>query len=322
MSIIKQRRSPPLTQIDTPDEAQRSRPTQPVTVIHPIALLEEPYLGSVVRGLIYDQQQVSVQEIVNGFFYVRCDNGLEGYIPALVCEPHAIADDSIAASDTSIRLASVLLRAPSMQSQFSIDPDRWFLVPEERLIIIQKDRQRFLVQRADGQRGYIPSDICAPPVSYGRYLHTQIIKPMTLNRIHTGASQLLWLSNNESLAMLGADNGFALVQRDTGQCGYIPESARGVPIKEAILRVGPIDLGWIVIGGAWAIVNWIGLESMLFSMLRVDSTLMTYLGLAVLLGLTIALWFSSRRFVARSFAIGIVLYYIVFQLPWWNLFWF
>ncbi|NOK62712.1 MAG: hypothetical protein GFH27_549293n43 [Chloroflexi bacterium AL-W] len=285
-------------------------------------MLDEPRLGSAVRGLIYDQQRVHIHNMANEFWYVRCDGGQEGYIPALVCEPHAITDDQDTASTTSIRQATMLLRNPSLQSQFSIDPDHWFLVPEERLLVIQKDRQRLLVQRADGQRGYIPRAICAPLVAYGRYEQTQIIAPMVLNRIHTGASQFLWIKNDETLSMLGAHNGFVLVQRDTGQCGYIPDAARGTPIKDTMLRVGPIDLGWIVTGGAWALVNWIGLEAMLFSMLGIESTLMTYLGFAVILGITIAFWFSPRRFVARSFAIGIVLYYIAFHSPWWGLLWF
>jgi hypothetical protein len=81
-------------------------------------------------------------------------------------------------------------------------------------------------------------------------------------------------------------------------------------MPDALFRAGPLDLGWIMLGLLWALVN---LGALLLSLLwtaLLSSQMQPYIGIANTLIVADLLWFMSpRRYTARSFAIGMLLAY-------------
>jgi hypothetical protein len=122
------------------------------------------------------------------------------------------------------------------------------------------------------------------------------------------------VSPSETLLLLGRDGRFALVQRDDGRVGFVPSVLLGQVAVDTLLPLGPVDLGWITIGGIWGLVNWGGLLA-LISQLFGDLIFGPYVGLAALAAVVGVLWFVARRRVpARSFAVGLLLAYAFLHL--------
>jgi hypothetical protein len=119
----------------------------------------------------------------------------------------------------------------------------------------------------------------------------------------------------DTLQLLGRDGQFALVQRDTGQIGYVPFALLGRPVADSLIPLGPAaDLGWIALGGLWGLFNWGGVAAIALQPI-VPAELRPYAGLAAVLGVAALLWFGGRRRVAaRSFAVGLLLAYAFLHL--------
>jgi SH3-like domain-containing protein len=286
------------------------------TLVHPVALLAAPEFGARALALLEPDAQLQVDEVNAGFLSVRTDTDAAGYVPAAVCTPLATGDPQRPPAMTHVIQPVSLYRQPAPGSQFVIP---WIVPTGETLQVIGREFQFIRVRRQDGQVGYIPELACGSiVVTGGPYPTTQLRQPVALYSSPAPGSQFSaeWIvSPAETLLVLGGENGFLLVQRDDGQLGYVPAALCGETESEQILKIGPLDLGWIAIGGGWMFANWLLIAQWLRQELLVERTLTPYLGLALLIGIAALLWLGSRRrFAARSFVIGMLLAYAFMHL--------
>ena len=287
-----------------------------VTLIHPICLLDEPEFGSPARMLLESGASLLVQMTEAGFLHVQTDTGLQGYVPAAACAPLAASAPTAALASTHVIQPVSLYRHPAPGSQFAAP---WIVSTDETLLVIGREFKFVRVQRHDGQVGYVPELACGTIVAAGGpYPTTRLRQPVALYSTPTPGGQLSaqWIiTPEETLLVLGGEQGFLLVQRDDGQLGFVPAALCGQALPEQLFKVGPLDLGWILIGSGWTWVNWIALAGVLRQTNLVSFELTPYLGLMVLMSIVGCLWLGSRRrYVARSFAIGTLLAYALLHL--------
>lgn len=173
------------------------------------------------------------------------------------------------------------------------------------------------VAHGEIERGYIPAAACMPLArgASGTPQETQVVQAVSLYNAptpgqhyitHPGPERRNWLLNTkEHLLILGHDGAFALIQRNTGQIGYLPAILCGLEsLNDSILPLGPIDLGWLILGASWFIPNCIGIWFILAG-LRVAATSIMPTAGGIALAAGGSLWLcSARRTKARSFAIG------------------
>jgi hypothetical protein len=226
---------------------------QTVAVVHSTLLLEEPKFGAPPLALLWSGDSIISRGYVEGFLRARRGEGREGYVPAAICAPRAVAAPAGIHPTTHVLQAVALYSHP------------------------------------------MPGRQSAPDLSQ--------------------APALLLIYPDEPLLVLGADDRFTLVQRPSGQLGYVPTVLCDASVgATTLLKTGPVDLGWVIAGGAWALPNWLAVVELLQSALP-EPSLRPYIGLAALLGVAVALWLGSlRRLMARSFAAGVLACYALMHL--------
>lgn len=270
-----------------------------------MALLAEPRLGAQVVCLLEAGTLLVSEAAPHGFLRVSVDRS-RGYVPLAACAPHA----NQSPSTVQVERSTFLQSSTASESYISLDAERWFLVPDEPLRVLGYQGCRLLVQRADTGRGVIPRTVCTAIARTERGQFTRVTEPVLLHRVPSPNGQLAWVSPAEQLTVLGRDSAYLLVQRDDGRLGFLPQEHIGTPVAGTILRLGPIDLGWITIGSGWALVNWFGIGVLIEEILPPASILRPYVLLAVVVLVVGLIAFGPRRLLGRSFAIGIILTYL------------
>ena len=207
-----------------------------LTVVHPIALLEQPAFGAAPLALLAPGDMLAVVDVGNGFGDVRTAAG-RGFVALAACAPYALG------------------AAGAVES------------------------------RQVGQ----PVTLYGWPVPGWQFAGAPIVDPA------------------EPLLVLGRDGAFALVQRDTGQLGFVPAALVGVggpSDPHALVGAGPVDLGWITVGAVLFVANWLTLRALL--MYWLPSVVPPYVMVGgLLLGVCAYLvLLSPRRVAARSLALG------------------
>ena len=141
--------------------------------------------------------------------------------------------------------------------------------------------------------------------------------------IITGASkgigrELSYRFAREGARVVCAARSADLVKETAAQVQAAGGEAIAVPCdagagSTAPLKIGPLDLGWVMAGGR-ALLNWFALVALVQAVLP-EPAPRPYVGLAVTLGVAMNLWFGSRRRrMARSFAAGILARYALTHL--------
>jgi hypothetical protein len=283
--------------------------SQSITIVHATMILAEPSIGARALGILAGGEQVRSLLATKGFRLVQCHDGRQGYVPAALCAPLALTGADGAA--THVIQPVSLYHNPSPGSQAA---HKWIIPPDEQLLVVGTGGSFVQIQRANGQRGYIPTILAdrTPPSQDT----IRVRQPVSLYHSPSPGSQYTMLvAPEETLLILGKDDRFVLVQREDGQLGYVPAVLCGQVESDVLLKTGPIDLGWVIVGGSWALINWSGLAALIDASFFIDAPLKPYLGLAALLGIAAALWFASRRrLVARSFTVGLLLCYAFLHL--------
>lgn len=285
------------------------------TLSHSLGLLAEPAFGAAVVALAYAGDRMRAGSSDNGFVLIETEVGARGYIPEVLCAPDA---PQFNGDPPAIRVVqpTSLYRSPTPGDQYGA---RWLVRPDEPLLVLEAAGMFRKIQRPNGQVGYVPATLCrASYTPRGGPAVYRLVQTVALysSPAPGGQYESRWqIDPGEQLLELGRDERFVLVQRENGELGYLPVALCGQAIVDSILPVGPIDLGWIAVGGGWGIVNWGGLALSLYRLEIVDAVLKPYIGLAVVLGVAAALWFGGRRrLVARSFAIGVLLAYALLHI--------
>jgi hypothetical protein len=281
-----------------------------VTLVHAVALLAEPKLGSAAVALLESGEVLTRLDEAAGFLHVERDGGQRGFVPSAACAPQATQPPA----PIHVQAQSRLYRSPSLDSSLFHNPDQWFMVPAEPLLVISKRGHYLLVQRSDGQRGFVPTNVCMPPQRRNGHDVTRVAQQLTLYRVENTEGTPVVVSPDETLLLLGHAGEFVLVQRDDGRIGYMLAAQQGEPVRDVLVPVGPVDVGWIGLGCMWMLLNWLGV---LFVVARVTFFVRGadgYASLAAVLGLAMLLWFSRRRRAARSFAFGLLLAYALLHV--------
>jgi len=279
-------------------------------------MLAEPAFGATTLALLASGEQLYPGPATKGFLSVQCASGQRGYVPAALCTPLAAGAPGREPPLASVMQPVALYRSPAPGNQFAA---RWIIAPEEPLRVLSRQDRFVHIQRPDGQVGYVPAVLCRDAtVAHGAPPTVRLVQPVSLYGSPAPGSQFesRWIvAPSETLLLLGRDGRFALVQREDGQLGYVPAALVGQPVADALLPAGPVDLGWIAIGGVWGLVNWAGVAATLAQLFFLGAALQPYLGLGVVLGVAALLWLGSRRRVAaRSLAIGMLLAYAFLHL--------
>ncbi|MFL5802607.1 MAG: hypothetical protein ACJ8CR_12810 [Roseiflexaceae bacterium] len=287
-----------------------------ITVVHPALLLAEPKLGAHALALLWSGDQVTSSGHIEGFLRIRRDSGAEAYVPAALCEPLAVAASHGAQPMTQVTQPAWLHRRVP-PGDYNASP--WIVRREETLVLLGH-AQRFLhIRRPDGQIGYVPELLCEPVIRLADGSQaTRVRQPIALYNYPAPGGQFSpdrIAATREQLLVLGEDSGFLLVQREDGALGYVPAVLCGPAMPDALLRAGPLDLGWIALGLLWALLNLGALLLGLRAVALVSAELLPYIGIASTLALVAALWFvSPRRYAARSLAIGVLLAYAMLYI--------
>jgi hypothetical protein len=285
--------------------------SQTVTVVHSALLLAEPKFGSHALALLSSGDSVASNGYVEGFLRVPCGDGREGFLPAAVCEPLATKADRGAHLATQV-FQPVWLHRRVPPGGYIASP--WIVSPQEPLLVLGREKKFLHIQRPDGQIGYVPELLCEKVVQpVGGQPATRLRQPIALYSYPAPGGQFSSdriISPKEQLLVLGGDSDFLLVQREDGRIGYVPAALCGAAAPDAILRAGPLDLGWMGIGIIWALPNLGILLLALRNTWLVDSALRPYVGIGIALAVAATFYFASRRRMAsRSFALGVLLAY-------------
>lgn len=122
----------------------------------------------------------------------------------------------------------------------------------------------------------------------------------------------------DPLVLLGRDQAFALVQCFDGRVGYIPAGLCGLSKDpEAFIPFGPIDIGWLVVGGAWFFPNGLVVKNVFLIEVPFFAPALIYLESLLVLGMAAILWWlASPRVAARSFTLGIAIAYARLLMLW------
>jgi hypothetical protein len=300
-----------------------AEPTSP-TVVHAFVLLAEPKLGAQPLALVWGGERVAPEGYVEGFLRVRRDS-MECFLPAAVCEPLAAAPRRGGYPMTEVAQSAWLHRRVPPGGHAA---SPWIIGRGETLVALGREKRFVQVRRADGQVGYVPEVLCEPILrtADGAQL-TRARQPIALYQHPAPGGQFSHdriLAPREQLCILGGDSGFLLVQRASGQVGYVAAALCGRAAPDALLKVGPLDLGWMAIGLLWALPNLGALLLALRQARLVEAAMRPYAGIGIALAMAAALWFAGRRpYVARSFAIGVLLAYALlhYDSAGWLTFW-
>ncbi len=270
------------------------------TLTYTTALLAEPACGSPAIALLDAGTPVQAAPAERGFVLLQGPSGRYGYLPA------ALLGDAPAERGPSISVthSATLFRSASNTDTFGIRP----IVARDEIVLLHERAGDFVkITRADGQAGFLPATLCRPLP--GQPLRARAVQAVALYSSPTPGGQYgsdFQIEPGEPLIELGRSGQFALVQRREGQIGFVLAALCGTPTLDAIMPAGPLDLGWLVIGGFWWLINWGGAAT-IFEQLGLPAELRRYAGLALVSGITAALWLiAHRQIAARSFTLGAV----------------
>jgi len=120
------------------------------------------------------------------------------------------------------------------------------------------------------------------------------------------------ITPEDRLFRLGHTEGSVLVQREDGQIGFVRLAlTEGVHDPEAILVIGPVDVGWIVAGMAWAAPNLFAFAQLIAYGRLVPEPLHPYALIALAIAAAIGCFLHVRQKPqAYGFGIGILLTYL------------
>lgn len=268
------------------------------TLTHTIALLAQPACGSPALALLDAGTAVQASTAEGGFVLLHDPTGKPGYLPAaLLGSGPAERSPSI-----SVTHSATLFRSASIANTFGMRP---IVARDEIVLLRERAGDFFKIERADGQHGFLPAALCR--LLEGQPQRARVVQAVALYSSPTPGGQYgseFQIEPGEPLIELGRNGQFALVQRREGQIGFVLAALCGTPALDAIMPAGPLDLGWLVIGLFWWLINWAGAVAML-EQLGLPPELRRYAGLALLLGIVATLWLiAHRRVAARSFALG------------------
>jgi hypothetical protein len=270
------------------------------TVTHTAALLAQPVCGSPAVALLEAGTIVQGAQAEHGFVLLQDPSGLAGYLPAaLLGAAPAERSPSI-----SVTHSATLFRSASIADTFGTRP----IVARDEIVLLHERAGDFVkIARADGQAGFLPAALCQPLA--GQPQRARAVQAVALYSSPTPGGQYgseFQIEPGEPLIELGRSGKFALVQRREGQIGFVLAALCGTPTLDAIMPAGPLDLGWLVIGMFWWLINWAGAAAML-EQVGLAAELRRYAGLALLIGITAALWLiAHRRVAARSLTLGAI----------------
>jgi hypothetical protein len=281
----------------------------PLTLAHEFYALDQPSLAGQAMALLEPNSTLAVVDQRDGFVKVRLAGG-EGYLPEALHEPGVFK----ALQRLRSSQPAVLADTPGVAAM----PEE-LLAPTEPLEVIKQTGNFTRVRRAGGQVGFVPtllltSDKAAP----GRLRLKQAVwfyaTPEPGGQQVGGSSNTVY-PQHELLA-LGRQGTALLVQREDGQVGYLPIRLTQHRQHEELLRVGPVDLGWVVAGGGWGLVNWLAVAQAIAYGGFIPEAMHPYaLLLTAVLSAGAILWRGGRSPLARSFGIGALLAYLLVALP-------
>lgn len=197
--------------------------------------------------------------------------------------------------------------------------------------------QGFLhVRQANGHEGFVPAAACGsyafPAGDTPR--ETFVTQPVVLyawpapggQYAATGANDYDWMvMPDEVLGVLGKSEQFALVQRPSGQVGYIPLMLSRETLVAGASRGEKIVafIAWAVVGFSWLLLVWSGLYGWFEALSFIPRAARPFIGLALAFGSLAAFWLSRKRELGRPFAVGVALAYGLMHLvsQGWATFW-
>src|SRR5258706_88614 len=193
---------------------------------------------------------------MGGFRPIRRDSGAEAYVRAALCEPLAVAASHGAQPMTQVT-QPVWLHRRVPPGDYNASP--WIVRREETLVLLGHAQRFWHIRRPDGQIGYVPELLCEPVIRLADGSQaTRVRQPIALYNYPAPGGQFSpdrIAATREQLLVLGEDSGFLLVQREDGALGFVPAVLCGPAMPDALLRAGPLDLGWIALGLLWALLN-------------------------------------------------------------------
>lgn len=276
---------------------------------HDFCVLSGPSLADQAIGLLYAGAELRPISQRDGFTQIALTGNQRGYIPSALCTP-------LPASGSTATV-QVAIPAP-LQSTPSVSTDsRILLQPTEQFRVVAITGKFAAIRREDGQGGYVPRLLLTQDRIIPGY--TQLKQAVMIYAMPMPGGQLVnatIVAPGEQLQLLGRDRYAVLVQRTDGQIGFIAAAlVQGAQDSEALLQIGPVDLGWILVGGGWGLVNWIGLGQAIISGGLVPSSLQWLLMLVLVLAICVAILRYGRLAVqSRSFGIGALLSYLLLFL--------
>lgn len=209
---------------------------------------------------------------------------------------------------------------------------RGFVAAGDCLLAGQQEAGFVEVELPTGQRGFVPRAACGPLALNAAHSvsEVRVAQPVSLYRQPIPGTQFVdtpehernfWIILPEDrLLLLGRDQAFVLVQRADGRMGYVPAAICGIDNNnpDAFIPLGPLDLGWIGLGGGWFMPNWLAVKGMVEQAALGLALPVRYLEIALILGIVASLWsLTPRPRAARSFAVGIIMTYALARTVTW-----
>lgn len=138
------------------EPAQLPEPRE-IRVVLQTTLYRNPQLGAQygARWLVQPDEPLQILEDAGIFRKIQRPNGQVGYVPTSLCRTTFTAHGRPAVCQLAQTVA--LYRTPTPGGQFE---SHWRLDPSERLIELGRDKLFVLVQREDGELGYVPAALC------------------------------------------------------------------------------------------------------------------------------------------------------------------
>lgn len=275
-------------------------PEQSTAVLsHDCFLLDAPSLDAQPVALLGASMVLNVSARHAGFATVTLLHGLAGYLPnaLLGSEPPpeaipVVLHQPVALSDTPTALA-----------------DDQIIPTTEAVALVKRGARFSLIRRASGKTGYVPTILLKDGQS-------QLKQPVRFYAApEPGGQQLgaVIATPEERVVLLGEDGPALLLQRSDGRIGFAPAAlVRRQPEPDLIMPIGPIDLGWLALGGVWGLANWLGVAQAVAYGGLVPEALHAAVFLAVVIAAASAIILRGRKPpLARSFGAGALLAYLV-----------
>jgi hypothetical protein len=161
---------------------------QPITLVHPMCLLEAPAIDERALELLVPGDYPPSGEMIRGFVPIQTADGRRGYVPAAACAPHASQMRGGEPPAVGVIQDVALYQAPAPGAQFAA---RWIIQPEEALLVLRREGKFIHIRRPDGQTGYVPQVLCRePPAGYHGPPTVRLVQPVSLYGEPRPGSQL------------------------------------------------------------------------------------------------------------------------------------